>query len=132
MLTAVSAHADAKQFYGKVEAGLAMPGKLSDQTFEIGKKAPEKSAAFGAAVGYILPGEMMRLGLNLNYLSNSKTNGFDKIAGGVTTKVSQAKINSLSGDLNAYADIKDFNHITPYLTAGVGVARNSISGLKVS
>ena len=35
-----------------------------------------------------------------------------------------AKVNSIILETNAYYDIADFNGFTPYLTAGVGVAKN--------
>ena len=38
-----------------------------------------------------------------------------------------AKVKSLILETNAYYDIADFNGFTPYLTAGVGVARNKLS-----
>ena len=98
-------------YYVKGEVGLAMPQKM-------GEAKLKKSAIFGIEGGYKM-NENFRFGLGLGMLNNVKPKD-------MPTGVPSPKISSLFAEVNAYYDIGEFNGFTPYLTAGVGVARNKV------
>lgn len=99
-------------YYVKGEVGMTMPQKVDKQKLK-------KSAIFGIEGGYKM-NENFRFGLGLNFASGMKFKDDGTLKG--------AKVNSIILETNAYYDIADFNGFTPYLTAGVGVARNKLKG----
>jgi opacity protein-like surface antigen len=100
-------------YYVKGEVGVTMPQKIEKQKLK-------KSAIFGIEGGYKM-NENFRFGLGLNFANGMKFKDDGAQKG--------AKVSSIILETNAYYDIADFNGFTPYLTAGVGVAKNK---LKVS
>jgi opacity protein-like surface antigen len=100
-------------YYVKGEVGVTMPQKIEEQKLK-------KSAIFGIEGGYKM-NENFRFGLGLNFADGMKFKDDGAQKG--------AKVSSIILETNAYYDIADFNGFTPYLTAGVGVAKNK---LKVS
>ncbi len=100
-------------YYVKGEVGVTMPQKIEKQKLK-------KSAIFGIEGGYKM-NENFRFGLGLNFANGMKFKDDGAQKG--------AKVSSVILETNAYYDIADFNGFTPYLTAGVGVAKNK---LKVS
>ena len=100
-------------YYVKGEVGVTMPQKIEKQKLK-------KSAIFGIEGGYKM-NENFRFGLGLNFANGMKFKDDGALK--------DAKVSSVILETNAYYDIADFNGFTPYLTAGVGVARNK---LKVS
>ncbi|MBY0580276.1 MAG: outer membrane beta-barrel protein [Rickettsiales bacterium] len=96
-------------YYVKGEVGVSMPKKIDNQKLK-------KSAIFGIEGGYKM-NENFRFGLGLNFANGMK---FKDGA------LKDAKVNSIILETNAYYDIADLNGFTPYLTAGVGVARNKL------
>jgi opacity protein-like surface antigen len=97
-------------YYVKGEVGVAMPKKIDSQKLK-------KSAIFGIEGGYKM-NENFRFGLGLNFANGMKFKDEGTLK--------DAKVNSIILETNAYYDIADFNGFTPYLTAGVGVARNKL------
>lgn len=97
-------------YYVKGEVGMTMPQKVDKQKLK-------KSAIFGIEGGYKM-NENFRFGLGLNFASGMKFKDDGTLKG--------AKVNSIILETNAYYDIADFNGFTPYLTAGVGVAKNKL------
>ncbi|WHA05194.1 outer membrane beta-barrel protein [Candidatus Bandiella numerosa] len=102
-------------YYVKGEVGVSMPKKIAEQKLK-------KSAIFGIEGGYKM-NENFRFGLGVNFANGMK---FKDGA------LKDAKVNSIILETNAYYDIADFNGFTPYLTAGVGVARNKLKGVSIS
>ena len=100
-------------YYVKGEVGVTMPQKIEKQKLK-------KSAIFGIEGGYKM-NENFRFGLGLNFANGMKFKDDGALK--------DAKVSSVILETNAYYDIADFNGFTPYLTAGVGVAKNK---LKVS
>jgi opacity protein-like surface antigen len=98
-------------YYVKGEVGVTMPQKVDKQKLK-------KSAIFGIEGGYKM-NENFRFGLGLNFANGMKFKDDGTLK--------DAKVKSLILETNAYYDIADFNGFTPYLTAGVGVARNKLS-----
>jgi len=98
-------------YYVKGEVGVTMPQKVDKQKLK-------KSAIFGIEGGYKMD-ENFRFGLGLNFANGMKFKDDGPLK--------DAKVKSLILETNAYYDIADFNGFTPYLTAGVGVARNKLS-----
>jgi len=102
-------------YYVKGEVGVTMPQKIAEQKLK-------KSAIFGIEGGYKM-NENFRFGLGLNFANGMKFKDDGPQKG--------AKVSSVILETNAYYDIADFNCFTPYLTAGVGVARNKkVSGAR--
>ncbi len=99
-------------YYVKGEVGVTMPQKVDEQKLK-------KSAIFGIEGGYKM-NENFRFGLGLNFANGMKFKDDGNLK--------DSKVKSLILETNAYYDIADFNGFTPYLTAGVGVARNKVSG----
>ena len=99
-------------YYVKGEVGVSMPQ-------EVEKQKLEKSAIFGIEGGYKV-NDNFRFGLGVNFANNMKFKGDGSLKG--------AKVKSLIFEANTYYDIADFNGFTPYITAGVGVAKNSLKG----
>ena len=97
-------------YYVKGEVGVTMPQKIAEQKLK-------KSAIFGIEGGYKM-NENFRFGLGLNFANGMKFKDDGAQKG--------AKVNSIILETNAYYDIADFNGFTPYLTAGVGVAKNKL------
>jgi len=95
-------------YYVKGEVGVTMPQKIAEQKLK-------KSAIFGIEGGYKM-NENFRFGLGLNFANGMKFKDDGAQKG--------AKVSSVILETNAYYDIADFNGFTPYLTAGVGVAKN--------
>ena len=99
-------------YYVKGEVGVTMPQKVDKQKLK-------KSAIFGIEGGYKM-NENFRFGLGLNFANGMKFKDDGNLK--------DSKVKSLILETNAYYDIADFNGFTPYLTAGVGVARNKLKG----
>jgi opacity protein-like surface antigen len=115
--TALSAAAyensNGKDYYGQVNAGFAKgvkPGKSYN-----GKMG--NSGVFGIEAGYNVNNNF-RASLSMDYTPSYKAKD-NNTATTVTTKVK-----SFVTMINLYADITNYNGVTPYLTAGLGVARN--------
>jgi opacity protein-like surface antigen len=99
-------------YYVKGEVGVTMPQKIAEQKLK-------KSAIFGIEGGYKM-NENFRFGLGLNFANGMKFKDDGALK--------DAKVSSVILETNAYYDIADFNGFTPYLTAGVGVAKNKLKG----
>jgi opacity protein-like surface antigen len=97
-------------YYVKGEVGVTMPQKIAEQKLK-------KSAIFGIEGGYKM-NENFRFGLGLNFANGMKFKDDGALK--------DAKVSSVILETNAYYDIADFNGFTPYLTGGVGVARNKL------
>jgi hypothetical protein len=113
---AIQGAAAQDDYYVKGEVGVSMPKKIDNQKLK-------KSAIFGIEGGYKM-NENFRFGLGVNFANGMKFKDEGTLKG--------AKVNSLILETNAYYDIADLNGFTPYLTAGVGVARNKLKGVSSS
>ena len=120
-----------KSFYGKAEVGVTMPKKLGSQSpFKIIDKEPKKGAIFGVEAGYKLS-DSIRFGLNLNF-AKAKAEKFNTEDEKTKTKTafSGTDIKTFGADFNTYFDITDYKGVVPYVTAGIGVARNKLSAFE--
>ena len=107
--------------YVRGDAGISIPTDLGGTYKSGGLKSLDNSAYFGLGAGYRL-NENFRTDLNIGYMNEFKlSKSFKGSNGGDTFK---QKINSMSVILNAYYDICDYNNFIPYVTAGIGGARN--------
>lgn len=98
-------------FYGKIEGGIAVPTKLNKTVFD--NKKTNTTSYYGAGIGYGFT-EKLRGDVLLSRINNSKVNYLEKKTAFKTTLATA----------NAYYDLGVFNGFTPYLTTGVGFARN--------
>jgi OOP family OmpA-OmpF porin len=85
------------------------------------------SVLFGAGVGYRFT-PLFRTDVTLDYIPSLKVSGHNSALTGVTNS---ADLDSLVGLLNGYLDLDGlkpgmFGPLQPFLTAGVGVARNDL------
>jgi opacity protein-like surface antigen len=134
--TALSAAAyensNGKDFYVGVNAGYAKgvkPGKSYN-----GKMG--NSSVVGVEAGYNINNNF-RASLSMDYTPSFKAKGNNQaiiVAGPFTgSKVNvDTKVKSFVTMINLYADITNYNGLTPYLTAGLGVARNKATSSTVT
>ena len=118
-------------YYGKVEAGGTVYTKLSDQTFKFTNSKVDKGYAIGAEAGYRFDNNL-RLGLNFGYQQNKSPSRTQAEVTGTNPvpklDFKMGKIKSGSAILNIYYDFKELTpNLTPYLTIGLGAARNKVS-----
>jgi opacity protein-like surface antigen len=117
--TALSAAAyensNGKDFYFGVNAGYAKgvkPGK--DYNGKMGN-----SGIFGIEAGYNVNNNF-RTSLSMDYAPSFTAKNTESS----TELGASTKVKSLVTMINLYADITNYNGLTPYLTAGLGIARN--------
>ena len=125
-LTAVAA--DENYFVGlNTGYALGMKSGVTDSTLETNYTKTGKSALVGLEAGYKF-NENFRTSVSFNYAPSFKASA------AATTGYStpKTKIKSMSVMLNGYYDIADFDGFTPYLTAGLGIARNKTSAISVT
>lgn len=86
------------------------------------------SPLFGGGVGY-KANEWLRGDLTVEYRGKASFNALDWVTTGTgtTTNDFRAKKSEWLVMANAYADLGNFGGITPYIGAGVGASRNTIS-----
>lgn len=86
---------------------------------------------FGVGVGYQF-NDFLRGDLTVEYRGNSEFNALDwqDNAGVITTNDYRGKKSEWLFLANAYADLGDFYGVTPYLGAGIGASRNTISSFR--
>lgn len=116
-----------KNFYVRIDAGKSFAGKVNDSTSDLAYNHGKlkNSYLLGVGVGTNIS-ENFRSDLTLstrNYKLDNNT-----IEDGDALNRSQ-KIKSLTLMINGYYDIEASDSITPYITAGVGVARNNAGTL---
>ena len=85
------------------------------------------SVFLGAGVGYRLS-PMVRADLTVDYLTPAKVNGQST---GAAPSTASADLDSLVGLLNGYFDLAGafpdrFGRLQPYISAGIGIARNHL------
>lgn len=88
----------------------------------------DSSMAFGLGLGFQF-NNWLRLDATGEYRGNSDFHGLDiiRINGGRITDEYRAKKSELLFLLNAYADLGTWWYVTPFVGAGIGVSRVSIS-----
>ncbi|GAA4122241.1 outer membrane protein [Aminobacter aganoensis] len=86
---------------------------------------------FGVGVGYQF-NDFLRGDLTVEYRGNSEFSALDwqDNAGVITTNDYRGKKSEWLFLANAYADLGDFYGVTPYLGAGIGASRNTISSFR--
>ncbi len=86
---------------------------------------------FGGGVGYKF-NDYLRGDLTVEYRGKSDFDALDYVtnAGGTTTNDFSAKKSEWLFLANAYADVGTFYGITPYVGAGIGASRNTISNFR--
>ncbi|MEJ6783554.1 outer membrane protein [Aminobacter sp. Piv2-1] len=86
---------------------------------------------FGVGVGYKF-NDFLRGDLTVEYRGNSEFNALDwqDNGGVITTNDYRAKKSEWLFLANAYADLGDFYGVTPYVGAGIGASRNTISSFR--
>jgi len=123
-LSAVATEDYFVQFNGGYAHGMkSVKGSNSANSFN----STGKSALYGLEAGYKF-NDNFRASLSFDYLP-----GFEASATtqpGVTA--SKTKVKSYALMLNGYYDIADFSGFTPYLTAGIGAARNKTGSTSIT
>ncbi len=126
LTVALSSVADAKKtnYYVRGDIGAAFSGKLADSNDKSSKSSKKDrldklntAPVFGLGVGYRF-NEMFRADLNGQFRSA-------KLNLSKNEENYNLKIKSLAVFANGYVDIPNSTILTPYLTAGVGLAQNS-------
>lgn len=123
LTVALSSVADAKKtnYYVRGDIGAAFSGKLIDANDKSSKSLKKDklntAPVFGLGVGYRF-NEMFRADLNGQFRSA-------KLNLSKNEESLNLKIKSLAVFANGYVDIPNSTILTPYLTAGVGLAQNS-------
>ena len=122
-LSSFSAQAADENFYVQLNGGAAL-GMAPKGDF--GTKKAGTSGLVGIEAGYQF-NEHFRAGVSLDYMTGFSFKDHEVEDGdSVTTKW---KIKSLVAMVNGYFDIADVNGFAPYITLGLGVARNQASGI---
>lgn len=135
LLSGYTALADDKNFFVQVNGGLAVNKVtgLANQDVSDGTSKGSKnvnSALMGLEFGYKV-NPNFRLSLSLDYVNQFKTSYYDYsfITLGVGKQeqygTTSYKIKSLVTMLNLYYDIAEVRNFSPYLTLGLGFARNT-------
>jgi len=106
---------DVGERWGRLTGAVAAPGFVdpTDSTLD-------KSTVFGLGAGFRR--NWIRADLTLDYRTAEKYQGTLVTSGDVT-----AKIQSTTALLNIYADLGTWYRLTPYIGAGIGAARVTIS-----
>lgn len=93
----------------------------------------EETAFFGGVGAGYRFNNWFRVDGTLEYRGGASVGVSDSIynpfAGGTQTNTYKGNLSSMVALFNAYVDLGTWNCLTPYLGAGIGVARNEISGL---
>ncbi|MEO9336424.1 outer membrane beta-barrel protein [Mesorhizobium sp. SB112] len=86
---------------------------------------------FGGGIGYQF-NDYLRGDITVEYRGKSDFTALDYVttAGGTTTNDYRAQKSELLFLANAYADLGTYSGITPYIGAGLGASRNTISGFR--
>lgn len=93
--------------------GVYVRGDLSGAQHKMsGNKRLHTSPSYGVGVGYKFD-QNVRADVNLKLLNS---------------KLSSSKVKSKVGFVNGYYDFKNDSIFTPYVTAGVGIAKNTVKG----
>jgi len=107
--------ADASNTYLRLDLGAAKP-TFKDKVGGANSKVKSKfKPMYNVGVGYKF-NDMFRSDLNVQYQSNKATKG--------NTAIKNTTFKTLGVMLNGYVDFKNDSMFTPYVTAGVGIARN--------
>jgi len=122
--TALTASADdSKNFFGKLNLGYSF-GTNPGSNIKSTGKSYLAGVEFGGRVN-----EVIRLGVEFDALPkfSGKVTG---LASGYS--VENVKITTYRGFFNVYADLGNFNGVQPYVTAGIGMAKNKTKDANVT
>ena len=125
VLSAAPAMAKGPYFGGQAGVVFLSDADISDPTGATATAEFDTGWGLGLVGGYAY--DMFRLEGELFY----KTNGFDKITD-VGSVSADGDATALGLMLNAYYDIKTSTPFTPFIGAGLGVAKVSVKDLKVA
>lgn len=108
------------------------PGFATAANFQLRDKNFEAGSLFGVGVGYQV-NKYLRVDGVVEYRGETGFHGFDTWTDGN----GDPRFNNYSGKksewllmANAYADLGEFNGITPYVGAGIGASRNTIHSFR--
>lgn len=87
------------------------------------------SFSLGAGVGYQI-NSVLRTDLTFDYQFKSNFNGSTSGCGGTCSSTDRSSVTAMSLLANAYADLGNFNGITPYVGAGIGGAKLNWASLQ--
>jgi len=129
VLFAAALPAHASGFYLKASGLYSSPAELSVASASAFKGSLKNSAGIAGALGYKFPLLPLRAEAEIQYFKNDFDGGSTSL-GAVTTIGGNSS--QLTGFLNGYLDVpKSFYGLSPYLGAGIGMARVDLSKLSV-
>lgn len=125
-----NASSNAGKFYVGASAGVTSASSFKDQSFKITSKDPKSSPIFGVGLGY-WANPNFRVAFDINYGSGMDISAYNTEVDGQDLSISKGKIRSLTGEINGYYHLLSGN-VSPYMTAGFGIARTKLSKFKIS
>lgn len=121
--TALTASADdSKNFFGKLNLGYSFGTSPGGNVKSTGKSYLA-GVEFGGRVN-----EVIRLGVEFDALPKFSA----KVNWPAGYSASNTKVTTYRGFFNVYADLGNFNGVQPYVTAGIGMAKNKTKSTSVT
>lgn len=123
---------DKKDYYVQLNTGASF-GTLPRGQF-VNSSQHSTTPLLGAELGYKYD-DKFRAGFELSYRPNytfqDSETGSDNQGSGSSTQTSKYNTKSFTAMANVYYDILTKNDITPYVTAGLGLARNTVKETQI-
>ncbi len=123
--TALTASADdSKNFFGKLNLGYSFGTSPGSSNVKSTGKSYLAGVEFGGRVN-----EFIRLGVEFDALPKFSAK-FQNLPNQVSAP--NVKVTTYRGFFNVYADLGNFNGVQPYITAGIGMAKNKTKNVNLT